>query len=1452
MSPPGTSPHGPGGRSLAPATEDWEDWEDDEVLTPITASDGPLLGEPAEPQPPQRPSSLGPRSSVQRIRRLKSRHRQKAQNAQAGIKLVTDMTKFRQHQHAVHQLNSIPENRQSRTGKFVDAAALKALEGATPDDSVGAFGWMKRKPTKGKRVERLIAESSPQADLSPSAGPIMIGFAMPSDTDVVISPQTAVVETPMEFPLYFRPPKIDSPNQPTSAWSPDTEDGASPRGPDNAGLTGLTERAYGPPVPSVQRQHRGGSLSPLTASDSEDDVPPPKAARNHRDTATTPIYVSDDEDDMATPVTLFEEDGTTPVSAHPRSPRVRGRLRLGTAARSRSQGWWDQVTSPFGPPTPATPRTPGPSEEKPQESQWWKDADKKQALSPGLLKPKAESSSTPRSMPKSQHRPPPVIVIEDHSTPPSPASSQTSARAAKPPIDAEPGTVQTPGELPPPYSPPSQKHNVRYRAVFPPGHPLNNMYPPSPGPVPPGLAHTMTSQGAISLADVPLTPPPAHVRQTPLPDRQLGSFVPGDHFLNVPGNGPRQQAERRRRRHEKEDAVAYKASRRGGLSCCGMGRPGREGRKRRRMCLGVCIAILLLTVLAVVLGITLPRTSPEVVVPSRWLNLTDFPPMPTGISTVIGPESDTKTGCVQPPTLWTCALPKEQASSVAPFNADQPSFVFHIQFDNSTQRLWDVTGQETPSRAVATSVLSAGQKQTTPTPSPGATSGHGGASGAAARLRHFVHARDADPSSSLSIKPDPPRPSFQEMFFLGNTTDGVVSPDKAGEPTPFYISILRSINSTVGPDLLSRRDSRPASQQPNSSTSTSTSTTAGPALANPTDIAPPPVLESDGTGAAATLLGFPTQQPLRLYDRGLPTERYSFYSYYNKTTYIKSLAPLGGAAGDAAAAKPVPADLDGGALRSEANFVVTWLMVRYKVEIWTRRADATRLVGAAGRSATQPGPLPYPVTVTLDTHGGRQGAKFAFVRGVDERQRIRLDDAKFVLNAMNTTGDLANPAGRFDPGLGGMDGGTGGCRCECAGGAAMCRRYISNTSSTRRSLLTLAIETSCDDTCVAVLEQSGPAARLLFNKKTTSDNKAYGGVHPNTAVASHISQIGLLIREALQSLPETGPGPGPGHASLPVRHPQTRETTLRRLPDFVSATRGPGMLPCLSVGLSAAKGLAAAWQVPLLGVHHMQAHALTPRLVHALQQPWPSPPSPPPASPPPPGTVSPAFPFLTLLVSGGHTQLVLSRSLAAHAVLADKHNVAIGDMLDNWSLTPPLSTHGRAMAYDFSGLGGRVQSIMQAHSDGSAGAGGEAAAMGLGERRTLARAAMRLAFEHLASRVVFALEGMQKGEGPKGVGEIRTLVVAGGVASNQFLRRVLRDMLDARGFPGVEIVAPPVALCTDNAAMIGWAGLEMYEAGWESELDILPVRKWSFDPNQGGGVIELGGWRYRTPAGVDL
>lgn len=458
--------------------------------------------------------------------------------------------------------------------------------------------------------------------------------------------------------------------------------------------------------------------------------------------------------------------------------------------------------------------------------------------------------------------------------------------------------------------------------------------------------------------------------------------------------------------------------------------------------------------------------------------------------------------------------------------------------------------------------------------------------------------------------------------------------------------------------------------------------------------------------------------------------------------------------------------------------------------------------------------------------------------------------------------------------------------------------------SARRSLVTLAIETSCDDTAVAVLERTPTRTRLLFNERISSDLRAYRGVRPAMALEGHQRTLAGLVRDGIAHLPPPPPyDDGRGG----------------RCPDFVSVTRGPGIHANLATGLFTAKGLAVAWGVPLVGVHHMQAHALTPRLVRALGEPMAGEEEKTAAAataaaaagvPPPLRRENPAFPFLTLLVSGGHSQLVLSSSLTSHRVLATTADAALGNVLDQtarvilpeavlaaspdvmygrhletfafadpsasaapyafytpprtraeeiadtdtgypWRVPLPMRAT-RRLAYSFSAIHSTVHAIAASRRAGE---------MDDAERRALARHTQRAAFQHLASRLCLALE-----DDEGGARAATTLVVAGGVACNKFLMYVLRTTLEARGFlssssdggsssssgGGIrEIVAPPVALCTDNAAMIAWAGMEMYDAGWHSDLDVVPVPKWPLDPSVRlpdkhgggpGGLMEIGGW----------
>ncbi|KAM5351591.1 hypothetical protein ACJ41O_004314 [Fusarium nematophilum] len=453
------------------------------------------------------------------------------------------------------------------------------------------------------------------------------------------------------------------------------------------------------------------------------------------------------------------------------------------------------------------------------------------------------------------------------------------------------------------------------------------------------------------------------------------------------------------------------------------------------------------------------------------------------------------------------------------------------------------------------------------------------------------------------------------------------------------------------------------------------------------------------------------------------------------------------------------------------------------------------------------------------------------------------------------------------------------------------RRIVPRRS---RSLVTLAIETSCDDTGVAVLRHTPKSTELLFNGRISSDNRVFKGIHPLVAVKGHSTALAPLVRRALDALPkaveEEEDG---GDSNSRPRYCYAPGGERKHVPDFISVTRGPGMRSNLGIGLDMAKGLAVAWGVPLVGVHHMQAHALTPRLVRALGMSMGEAPSIPGEEGK--GRTGPEFPFLSLLVSGGHTQLVHSSGLTEHSIIATSGDIAVGNLLDQTArdilpseifdasdhvmygrlleafafppptegessssssvmmkplydaiFTPPTSRgaemtppptgydwtvptpfrQSRKLAFSFSSIFTHVHNLTSSRPS-----------MPLPERRALAQHTMVAAFTHLAGRLCIALEDRPE------LRAARTLVVAGGVASNRFLMHVLRRTLAVRGFGDLEIVAPPLELCTDNAAMIAWTGMEMFEAGWRSELDITGIGRWPMDPEHGeGGILGVDGW----------
>ncbi|KAI0503058.1 hypothetical protein F5B22DRAFT_576239 [Xylaria bambusicola] len=893
------------------------------------------------------------------LHRVKSRARQKAQNAKAGITLVTDMSQFRQ--AGVGGPDAASKN------KFAYTPALQALEGKQSSPSIGSFAWLKRKPGNGGTKRSMMFDDH-SADLSPNARPIVIGISVPSDEagSHQVSPQTAVVETPMEMPFsHGAGKKAPTPQQLRSVWSPDTEDSDSPYS---------TRRA----VSSVYSQYTvfGG---PKAAS----DAPPVPALPA---TVTFSHQQQYDEDSSA-PCTPFEEDDS-PVATR-KSQKLKVATTSPESASSRAHGWWDHITTPF------TPQTNNPFKSQPQQTgssstsapqEWWSGHDEKKSAS--------RASHLTIITPASQREREATTIDAIAQVPVNNTHEQSYSEKTRALSEGNHSH-----DAPPPYE--YTKAHPETKVAVPQFY-INPQPVPSPGPITPCLPGTMTSQSGIGLADIPLTP--SGVRQLPsavLPDRVAGSYRTGDHFYEARGKG--NKMERQRRRHEKEDVMARKV---GGFwrgrgcipeeGCFGRG--GREGRKRRRVCLGiiggVIAAIILIIVLVVVLTHKTMSTEkapgdhpapadssvPEptgVPAPTYFLNLTDFPPMPTGVLTVTKPKTAMAvSGCFTdetPSTAWSCAVPKENQGS-APIE-----FIFQIQYDNNTRELWKLAdGAGKPKK------------------------------GTGVTKENTIDKRDFTTDNGFT--PDPEPPSLNEIRFLGNTTDKIKSPKKEGEPTPFFISLLESLDGTVGPNMLSRRQGNAIGGSGGD----------GTGEFNLTDILPAPELNSDGTGAPVRLFPLPVQQPLRLFDRDLPTEHYGFYTYFDKKIYLAN------------SKKRDPADENGGVPIADAKSLVTFAQTRFLVKIWTRMDNATELLNSDDASSkADVNAMPFPITVIEDMHGGDPSLKKDFSYGVFSNMEINRADATLLEANIGFQGTLVNGRGsNEDSSLGGFDGGTGGCKCE--------------------------------------------------------------------------------------------------------------------------------------------------------------------------------------------------------------------------------------------------------------------------------------------------------------------------------------------------------------------------------------------------------------------------------------
>jgi N6-L-threonylcarbamoyladenine synthase len=335
-------------------------------------------------------------------------------------------------------------------------------------------------------------------------------------------------------------------------------------------------------------------------------------------------------------------------------------------------------------------------------------------------------------------------------------------------------------------------------------------------------------------------------------------------------------------------------------------------------------------------------------------------------------------------------------------------------------------------------------------------------------------------------------------------------------------------------------------------------------------------------------------------------------------------------------------------------------------------------------------------------------------------------------------------------------------------------------------MIVLGIESSCDETAAAVVcDDRAILSNVVFSQ--LEEHRPYGGVVPEIAARSHLVHIDDIVRRAMAES-------GIGFAAL----------------DGVAATGGPGLIGGILVGVMTAKAIALVHDLPLLAVNHLEAHALTARL-----------------------TDDPAFPYLLLLVSGGHCQLLAVEGPGAYCLYGATRDDAVGEAFDKTAkllglpypggpaiedaarrgqadrFSFPRPMRGReGCDFSFSGLKTAVARTIHALPDPAADTADAAASF---------QAAVA---DILVDRTRNAIDRFRRDHGDA------TLVVAGGVAANATVRTRLAALAESENFA---FVAPPPALCTDNAAMVAWAGIERLRLGLVDDLAFAPRPRWPLD-----------------------
>jgi N6-L-threonylcarbamoyladenine synthase len=341
-------------------------------------------------------------------------------------------------------------------------------------------------------------------------------------------------------------------------------------------------------------------------------------------------------------------------------------------------------------------------------------------------------------------------------------------------------------------------------------------------------------------------------------------------------------------------------------------------------------------------------------------------------------------------------------------------------------------------------------------------------------------------------------------------------------------------------------------------------------------------------------------------------------------------------------------------------------------------------------------------------------------------------------------------------------------------------------------MLLLGIETTCDETSAAVVERAGNGSGTIRSNIVLSqldEHRPFGGVVPEIAARAHVQVLDEVIKKAMEKA-------GVEFSAL----------------DGVAASAGPGLIGGVIVGLTTAKAISFALEKPLVAINHLEAHALTARLTHKLD-----------------------FPYLLLLVSGGHTQLVFVEAVGTYTRIGTTRDDAIGEAFDKTAKLLGLPYPG-GPAVERCALDGDPKRFnlprpMIGRPEPDFSLSGLKTAIRLEAEKIAPISRQDIAdlcasfqtaiTDVIVDRVQAALRNLgHSGKNPNAI------VVAGGVAANRTIRNTMEELAISLRLP---LVIPPAELCTDNGAMVAWAGAERLALNMTDPLDIKPRARWPLD-----------------------